>query len=223
MASIRKTGLGYWLMSLAFAGLPLLTSSLVLGWLFLSKGQIEWPFAIFYLVSALAMATAFIPTTFVAILSGYLYGWPGLIGILLAYPAAAWIGRWIGQILFRYWGPELPADSKYARFLHNLTNADLSLVALARLSPVLPFAMANVLLAQIQLPTGRYLLGTMIGMLPRTVLFVWLGTQSKEILQMLQDPSQADWQNWLTLAMILLSIVGLGWIFRNAWQNVEKG
>lgn len=75
---------------------PLLGSASLLGLLYekqellrhLSLGQM----LLYFVVIAFTMAFALTPTTFVAIITGYYFGWSGLPGMVLAYALAAAIG-----------------------------------------------------------------------------------------------------------------------------------
>ncbi|MEJ7662962.1 MAG: hypothetical protein WKG07_27110 [Hymenobacter sp.] len=74
---------------------PLLGSAAVLGLLYerptllqhLSLAQS----LLYFVLAGLTMALALTPTTFVAIISGLLFGWAGLPGMVAAY---AWPPRW---------------------------------------------------------------------------------------------------------------------------------
>ncbi|MFC7667743.1 hypothetical protein ACFQT0_10365 [Hymenobacter humi] len=47
---------------------------------------------LYFVVIAITMAFAFTPTTFVAIVTGYYFGWLGLPGMVVAYALASVIG-----------------------------------------------------------------------------------------------------------------------------------
>lgn len=49
------------------------------------------------------------------------------------------------------------------------------MVALVRLPPNSPFALTNLVLASVKVPFVPFVLGTVLGMLPRTLLAVWIG------------------------------------------------
>jgi uncharacterized membrane protein YdjX (TVP38/TMEM64 family) len=50
------------------------------------------------------------------------------------------------------------------------------LVLLLRLSPLIPFNLLNYILSLTRVTTGRYVLGSFIGMLPGTAVYVYLGS-----------------------------------------------
>src|SRR5690554_4361655 len=66
-------------------------------------GQFEflaWGFVIFYTIaSSLLMGLALLPTTFLAILSGFVFGWMSLPFLILGYTLATILGYHIGKKL----------------------------------------------------------------------------------------------------------------------------
>lgn len=58
----------------------------------------------------------------------------------------------------------------------------LGVVTLIRLPPSSPFALTNLLLAGVGVPRLPYFLGTLFGMVPRTVVMVWMGAHTAELV-----------------------------------------
>ena len=56
------------------------------------------------------------------------------------------------------------------------------MVLLSRLSPVFPFTLLNYFLGLTTVRLGPYLLGNLIGMLPGTFLYVYLGSTARTAL-----------------------------------------
>jgi hypothetical protein len=46
-------------------------------------------------------------------------------------------------------------------------------------------------------------------MLPRTLLAVWTGMQAKSIEYLWNNPQSAHWQDFVSLALLVLSAVGM--------------
>lgn len=165
------------------------------------------------------MALALSPTTFVALASGFFFGWVGIWGILISYPIAALIGRELGKwILARHSRTSWLNHASFEAIVQQLGRRPLRLLIFMRLSPVLPFAMSNFLLAQLSIPIRTYLLGTMLGMLPRSLAALWLGTQVPSYLQLFSSDGSVAHQlsTWLTLALLLISTAGLLLMSRKA-------
>lgn len=56
------------------------------------------------------------------------------------------------------------------------------MVLLSRLSPVFPFTLLNYFLGLTKVRTGSYVIANLIGMLPGTFLYIYLGATAREAL-----------------------------------------
>ena len=212
---------------LLLVAVPLLGSASLLGLLYekqellqhLSAGQT----VLYFVVVAFTMAFALTPTTFVAIVTGYYFGWAGLPGMVLAYALAAAIGYELAQRL---------DHGKLRHFLHlfpkaeavlgELQNQSWQLILLTRLSPVLPFALMTFVLAIVGVPRRRFLAASVLGMLPRSLFFYWLGTEASDVLALLKDPDQGTLSKLVLLGLVAASLFGLYYVFNRALQRVLR-
>ncbi len=206
---------------------PLLGSASLLGLLYekqtllqhLSTGQMLG----YFLVIAFTMAFALTPTTFVAIVTGYYFGWAGLPGMVLAYALAAAIGYELAKRL---------DHGKLHHFLHlfpkaeavlgELQNQSWQLILLTRLSPVLPFALMTFVLAIVGVPRRRFLLASVVGMLPRSLFFYWLGTKASDVLALLRNPDEGNLSKLVLVGLVAASLFGLYVVFNRALQRVLR-
>ena len=176
---------------------------------------------LYFAAVALTMALALTPTTFVAIVTGYFMGWAGLPGMVAAYALAAALGYELALRL---------DQGKLRGFLLNFPKADAvlrelqrqswQLIVLTRLSPVLPFAFMTFVLAMVGVPRGRFLGASVLGMLPRSLFFYWLGTQAQDVLALLHDPSQGTTSKLLFIGLVMASLLGLYVLFNRALKRV---
>lgn len=176
---------------------------------------------LYFVAVALTMALALTPTTFVAIVTGYFLGWMGLPGMVAAYALAAALGYELALRL---------DQGKLRGFLLNFPKADAvlgelqrqswQLIVLTRLSPVLPFAFMTFVLAMVGVPRGRFLSASVVGMLPRSLFFYWLGTQAQDVLALLHNPSQGTTSKLLFIVLIVASLLGLYLLFNRALKRV---
>lgn len=172
---------------------------------------------------AVTMALALTPTTFVAIVTGYYFGWAGLPGMVLAYALAAAIGYELAQRL---------DHGKLRDFLHLFPKADAvlgelqhqswQLILLTRLSPVLPFALMTFVLAIVGVPRRRFLAASVLGMLPRSLFFYWLGTKASDVLALLRNPDQGTLSKLVLVGLVAASLFGLYVVFNRALQKVLR-
>lgn len=151
-----------------------------------------------------------LPTYTTAILGGWAFGFglglPAalagfLLGSLLAYMICRAVAQDRAQRVIEQrprWRAVRDAliGSGFAR--------TLGIVALIRLPFNSPFAATNLVLASVKVPLGTYLLGTLIGMTPRTALMVYLATQVKGA--MAKDAASAT-PTWFILVGIVLFLV----------------
>ena len=206
---------------------PLLGSASLLGLLYekqellrhLSLGQA----LLYFVVIAFTMAFAFTPTTFVAIVTGYYFGWSGLAGMVLAYALAAAIGYELAQRLdhgkLRHFLHIFP---KAEAVLNELQHQSWQLILLTRLSPVLPFALMTFVLAIVGVPRKRFLAASVLGMLPRSLFFYWLGTEASDVLALLQNPDKGTMSKIVLLGLVAASLFGLFIVFNRALQKVLR-
>ncbi len=81
------------------------------------------------------------------------------------------------------------------------------LVALLRLPPNSPFAITNLVMASVQVPRWPYILGTLVGMAPRTAAAVIIGAGVQEFTK---EKVVGAVPTWAIMVGIILMIVALG-------------
>lgn len=81
----------------------------------------------------------------------------------------------------------------------------LGIVTLLRIPPNSPFALTNLVMAATRVPWAPYLIGTVVGMAPRTAAVVYFGTGVKEWTD--SDP----YRKWTIAisAVLMLAVVGI--------------
>jgi uncharacterized membrane protein YdjX (TVP38/TMEM64 family) len=134
------------------------------------------------------LALALVPASLAAALAGALFGPAGLLPAAAAYLLAAWAAREaVRRPLRDAVQGAIARSPAAAAFQAELTRADFRLVVLSRLSPTLPFAFWNVLLALAPVPGRTYLAGSLLGMLPRTAAAVLVGAAAGPVIESLGD------------------------------------
>ena len=206
---------------------PLLGSAAVLGLLYerptlllhLSLAQS----LLYFALAGLTMALALTPTTFVAIISGYYLGWAGLPGMVAAYALAAALGY---ELACRLDHGKLRAVlqhfPKAEAVLAELQSQSWPLIILTRLSPVLPFALMTFVLAIVGVARRRFLAASVLGMLPRSLFFYWLGTEAQDVLALLRDPDEGTLSKLVLVGLVVASLFGLYVVFNRALQRVLR-
>lgn len=216
----------YFFFLVVFAIMPLIFSSSAVVFFQGKQDYIRGDFysiVLFYMITIFTMAFALTPTLFIAAISGFYFSWHGLLGILIAYPIAAVIGRCFGRLLMKvltnrdYFG-----NQALRAFSDELSVSQLPFLVFCRLSPLLPFAMTNIALARMEIRWINYIVGTVVGMFPRTFLFFLAGKNTKEIWLFINDPSKDGIQALILPILILISVVGLYIIMHNAIKRIRQ-
>lgn len=175
----------------------------------------------FALVAVLTAGLSLVPTHAVSLVAGLLYG--GLAGSALALTcvtAAAALGFLAARgLVGERWLAPL-AERPRARAVHAALvqrgRRSVGLIALVRLSPVMPFAATNLLLAAARVAFPLALAGTVLGLAPRVVAVALIGAGLSEL-----DLSRSGdrWMASAGLAATLLAVVGIGRVARTALRT----
>jgi len=194
--------------------LPLISSS-VLGYYAISNPDFFQSLQgidllVFWFLAIFIMGLAFSPTTFFALFTGYIWGLHGIIPLIIAYSIASLLGFFVAKLLK---GDAIlsfiKSKFKTASFLDHVQSNSFSWVFLARLSPVFPFAITNAIMAFLGVSAQKFFIAGTLGMLPRTLLAVWTGMQVKSIENLWNNPTIAHWQDFVSLALLVLSGAGM--------------
>ena len=186
--------------------------------------ELSWLQMLLYFgVISVTMAFALTPTTFVALVSGFYLGWNGFAGIVVSYGVAALVGYALAQLIDH--GKMMSFLNRFEKARHlmqELRNQSWSLIFLTRISPVLPFALMNFVLSLLQVNKKKFFVASIVGMLPRTLFFFWIGTQANDIIKLLQDPDSGTGGRLLMISLIVISIGGLYFVFDRALKKALR-
>jgi len=131
-------------------------------------------FVAVYAVSTVAM----VPGAILTMLGGFVYG--PVYGLLVVVPAAllgATSSFLLGRTVLRDWVRRKMAQSPRTKALDQAIDRDaFRLVLLLRLSPLVPFNALNYALSLTGISVGRFVLATLIGVIPGGWLYVYLGS-----------------------------------------------
>ncbi len=139
---------------------------------------------LFALVYALA-AILFVPGSALTIGAGVIYG---LGWGFVAVSAGSTLGAAGGFLIARYLARRrvegwAAADPRFAAIDRAVGREGWQIVLLTRLSPVFPYTLLNYLYGLTGVPFGAYILASWIGMMPGTVLYVYLGFAGRAVAQ----------------------------------------
>jgi uncharacterized membrane protein YdjX (TVP38/TMEM64 family) len=99
----------------------------------------------------------------------------------------------------------------------------LGIITLLRLPPNSPFAITNLVLASVRVPLSAYVLGTLIGMTPRTAVVVYIATLFQGMTAE-KAAKQTPWWYYVIMgAASLLVLLVIGAIAKAALRRVTGG
>jgi uncharacterized membrane protein YdjX (TVP38/TMEM64 family) len=138
--------------------------------------------ALFVAAYSLAAVLA-VPGTILTLAAGFAFGVPlGVALVSFGSVLGAVAAFLLGRFVTRAWVVERIADRPRFRALDAATREDgLAIVLLARLSPLFPYNLLNYAFGLTAVRLRDYVLGSWLGMLPATVLYVYLGSLAKGI------------------------------------------
>jgi uncharacterized membrane protein YdjX (TVP38/TMEM64 family) len=177
--------------------------------------------AIFFIATSFTMAFAMTPTTFIALFTGYFIGFSAIIFLVVSYLAAALLGLFLGKFIDKGKFLESIKDTQEkgtASIITNLQNNEFSIIFFARLSPILPFAIMNILLSILKTRIKPYIIGSLMGMLPRTALSVYIGSQVAKMEELIEGGDNPLWKI-ITIVLIIVSAIG---ILKTIQNSVQK-
>ena len=166
----------------------------------------------------LAMAHVFIwyPAEILDLAVGYVYGfWGGLLlvmfGWLLNGLLAYWVGRHAARpALYRFVGQD-----RFDRLEQAVEAGGATLLLGMRLVPVVPFSLFSMAAGAARADLFTFIWTTIVGYLPLTVVFVYLGSQLEEL-------SPTDPILWLGAA-VLIALLVVTHRVRNRWGRGGSG
>lgn len=137
-----------------------------------------------YAVVYAAAAICLLPGSILMIGAGVAYGpiWGTLIASpvsALAATAAFLVGRTVARRRVAAWAAR---DPRFAAIDAAVGARGLKIVILVRLSPLVPFNVLNYALGVTRVRTRDYALGSLIGMLPVTCLYVYAGALAGDLV-----------------------------------------
>ncbi len=154
-------------------------------------------FVLFYIL----LTVLFVSGAILTLAAGAIFGLTkGVILTSIASTLGATLAFLIGRYLARDWvAKKIEGNKTFDAIDRAVAGEGWKIVGLTRLSPVFPFVLLNYAFGVTKVKFGHYLLASWIGMLPGTVMYVYLGYTA----QVAADAQDAS------LAQTLLKVVGL--------------
>lgn len=174
---------------------------------------------------ALCAGLGLLPTWVQAVIGGYAFGmWTGFGLAWAGFSLAALIGFGVTKVVAgRRVEREIESHPKALAVRNALVGKGwlktVGIVALVRAPFNSPFSIMNLTLTAAETPLSAYLLGTIVGMAPRTLVYAWIGGQV-ESFDTYESPG------WIKIAGIVSVVVValvVGQIGSKAIEKVTGG
>ena len=96
-------------------------------------------------------------------------------------------------------------------------------VILCRISPILPFGLMNLLLPAFGVKVKEFIIAGTLGMLPRTILFVWLGSAAQNLIEAFNtDNGDIGFKFYMTSTLVIISSFGLLYLFKRKLRQLKS-
>ena len=169
----------------------------------------------------------FLPGALLTLGSGFIFGlvW-GTVVVSIGSTLGAALAFLVARYLARDWAAEkVQRHPKFRAIDRAVGQEGWKIVGLLRLSPVIPFNLSNYIYGLTSVSFWPYVLASWIGMLPGTVMYVYLGVAGRAGIQAVaggqigQTPADYGFLALGLLATVAVTVlVSLG-----AWKALKQG
>lgn len=158
-----------------------------------------------YAVVYMGAAVLLLPGSALTAAAGLVYGpWHGLVLVSPVSVAAAVVAFVLGRTTARGWiRKRTDTDPRFRAIDRAIGRHGLKLVILLRLSPLFPFSVMNYALGLTSVSLRHYVVGSFVGMLPGTFLYVYIGSLVGDLTELSQHQAGAE------TAQQVVSLLGL--------------
>lgn len=164
-----------------------------------------------------------LPTNIIGILGGWAFGFYLGIALLICGIVGAALAsftvnsRLVGDRLPQVFGAHPKAKAIYQALLGQSVPRTTLIIFLLRLSPAMPFALTNFLMASARVPVRSFLIGTFFGMLPRSSAVVFVGAGLSELTF---NTAEDVWMLVFGILATLVSAIVIGVISKRALERL---
>ncbi len=168
---------------------------------------------------------ALVPTNVIGIIGGFAFGFDlGLAILLTAIVGASFLSFLIHRRIIGDKVPDIAARHPKGQAIYEALVGQgflrtTTIVLLVRLSIMMPFALTNFILASAKVPIPTFLIGTLLGMLPRSAAVVLAGAGLSELSL---DLPLNSWVVVFGIAATLFSMIVISVISKRALDKLTR-
>lgn len=190
----------------------------------------RWGIVVYMLVFMVTSGFGILPTFAQAVLGGWVFGLPlGLLAALAGFSGGSMIGYGLSRVVSRdrvdaligeYPRAAVVRDALIGRGFWHTTG----IVTLLRVPPNSPFALTNLVMASCKVAIVPYIIGVVVGMTPRTALFVGSAAAAASTgavdIQTFITEGKGGLVMVLGVVLLLIALAVIGWISDRAIKRV---
>lgn len=194
------------------------------------KSSLDWVrdlgplgIAVFILIY-IAACVFFLPGSVLTLGAGAIFGVvKGSIIVSLASTLGATAAFLIGRYLARTWvAAKIAGNAKFSSVDNAVAKEGWKIVGLTRLSPIFPFNLLNYAYGVTKVKLQDYVLASWIGMMPGTVMYVYIGSLAGDVAA-LGTKSSSGTAQWVIRIVGLIATVAVTiYVTRIAKKALEE-
>jgi len=180
---------------------------------------------VIYVFCVVVATVLFVPGSGSMMIAGFLFGLaPGFLFATIGIAVGAQCAFLAGRLGARHWVEEKVASSVRMQAIEKgLREEAFLIVALTRLSLVIPFNVLNYAYGVTSVTSRTHFVATTLGMLPAIGLYVYLGTLARNIGEILSGEAAPSELGYWIAAIGITAIVVLTWaIHRTASRALAR-
>jgi uncharacterized membrane protein YdjX (TVP38/TMEM64 family) len=164
-------------------------------------------FIVLYILATVLFLPGLIPTMAAGLLFGVLQG---TLLVSISSISGATLAFLIGRYLARDWvAGKIQGNSKFEAIDVAVAQEGWKIVGLTRLSPVFPFNLLNYTFGLTQVSLKDYFLASWIGMLPGTLMYVYIGSLAGDLATLGSGERSRTPAEWALYGVGLIATVVL--------------
>lgn len=171
-------------------------------------------YALYIAIFIFSAGFGVLPTYSQALLAGWAFGFAlGFPGALAGFVGASMVGYVVARTASRDRVERLIEENRKARAVREALIGHgfwrtLGIVALLRVPPNSPFAITNLVMATTGVGKRAFVIGTALGMAPRTAAAVYVATQIQDLTS--REETRPPWMivSGIVLAVAVIAIIG---------------
>ena len=155
---------------------------------------------------AIAHAVVWYPAEILNAAAGFIYGfWPAFVLLMFAWLANGLICFYVGRHAARPALMGFLGRERFLRYEGVIRGGGATLLLAMRLIPIVPFSFFSYVAGSARVRTWTFVWTTMVGYIPITALFIYLGSQLEEL-------SPTDPFIWIGAAALLAMLLLARWV-----------